>query len=190
MASEARIPTAAVSRGAPDLITKTGVDYAQLTAIGTVVVLPAAVVGAIEGCTGAKCEGNDGKPDSIMFGTIMTVIGLEREQCVMSGDRLYTDIRTAKGAGMPSAIVLTGESTAEDIRNASEENLPDPTWSGSTNSFRLTCGMSSVGRMGKASRHPTPRYMDVRKEESNGKGSVPLGHRLRNGGSEGRNLRP
>jgi ribonucleotide monophosphatase NagD (HAD superfamily) len=67
-------------------------------------VLPAAVVGAIEGCKGAKCEGNDGKPDSIMFGTIMTVIGLEREQCVMSRDRLYTDIarRKAPGCLLPS----------------------------------------------------------------------------------------
>jgi HAD superfamily hydrolase (TIGR01450 family) len=87
----------------------------------------AAVVGAIKGCTGAKCEVNVGKPDPIMLGTIMSVIGLEAEQCVMSGDRLYTDIRMALDAGMPSAVVLTGDTTAEDLKNESEENLPDYT---------------------------------------------------------------
>jgi len=45
MIGEARTPTAAVSRGAPGLITKTGVDWGQLTAIGSVVALPMIVVG-------------------------------------------------------------------------------------------------------------------------------------------------
>ena len=43
----------------------------------------------------------------------------------MTGDRLYTEIRMALDAGMPSAVVLTGETTAEDLDNESEENLPD-----------------------------------------------------------------
>ncbi|HEX8260686.1 MAG TPA: hypothetical protein VF558_10380, partial [Rubrobacteraceae bacterium] len=37
----------------------------------------AAVVGAIEGCTGAKCEVNVGKPSPIMLQTIMGVVGLD-----------------------------------------------------------------------------------------------------------------
>lgn len=85
----------------------------------------AAIVGAIEGCTGAKCEVNVGKPDPIMLETIMGVIGLDAEECVMSGDRLYTEIRMALDAGMPSAVVLTGETTAEDLENETRENLPD-----------------------------------------------------------------
>ena len=85
----------------------------------------AAIVGAIEACTGAKCEVNVGKPDPIMLKTIMDLIGLEAKGCVMTGDRLYTEIRMAKDAGMPSAVVLTGETTAEDLEKVSEENLPN-----------------------------------------------------------------
>ena len=85
----------------------------------------AAVVGAIEACTGTRCEVNVGKPDRIMLETVMERIGLEPADCVMTGDRLYTEIRMALDAGMPSAVVLTGETTSEDVLTASEENLPD-----------------------------------------------------------------
>jgi HAD superfamily hydrolase (TIGR01450 family) len=87
----------------------------------------AAIVGAIEACTGAKCQVNVGKPDPIMLETIMDLIGLDAKDCVMTGDRLYTEIRMAKDAGMPSAVVLTGETTVEALANESEENLPDYT---------------------------------------------------------------
>jgi phosphoglycolate/pyridoxal phosphate phosphatase family enzyme len=87
----------------------------------------AAIVAAIEACTGAKCQVNVGKPDPIMLETIMGLIGLDAEECVMTGDRLYTEIRMAKDAGMPSAVVLTGETTAEKLAKESEENLPDYT---------------------------------------------------------------
>ena len=85
----------------------------------------AAIVAAIEACTGAKCQVNVGKPDPVMLETIMDLIGLEAKDCVMSGDRLYTEIRMAKAAGMPSAVVLTGETTERDLGRESEENLPD-----------------------------------------------------------------
>ena len=85
----------------------------------------AAIVAAIEACTGAKCQVNVGKPDPIMLETIMDLIGLDAKDCVMSGDRLYTEIHMAKAAGMPSAIVLTGETTERDLAGESEENLPD-----------------------------------------------------------------
>ena len=85
----------------------------------------AAIVGAIEACTGAKCEVNVGKPDPIMLETIMDLVGLDADECVMTGDRLYTEIRMALDAGMPSAVVLTGETTAEELAEESEENLPD-----------------------------------------------------------------
>jgi HAD superfamily hydrolase (TIGR01450 family) len=87
----------------------------------------AAIVAAIEACTGAKCQVNVGKPDPIMLKTLMDLIGLEAKECVMTGDRLYTEILMAKVAGMPSAVVLTGETTAEDLAHEPEENLPDYT---------------------------------------------------------------
>jgi len=87
----------------------------------------AAIVGAIEACTGAECKVNVGKPDPIMLETIMGLIGLDAEECVIAGDRLYTEIRMARDAGMPSAVVLTGETTAEELEAEAEENLPDYT---------------------------------------------------------------
>jgi HAD superfamily hydrolase (TIGR01450 family) len=87
----------------------------------------AAIVGAIEACTGAKCQVNVGKPDPIMLETVMGLIGLDARECVMSGDRLYTEIRMAKDAGMPSAVVLTGETTEKVLAGESEDNLPDYT---------------------------------------------------------------
>jgi HAD superfamily hydrolase (TIGR01450 family) len=87
----------------------------------------AAIVAAIEACTGTKCRANVGKPDPIMLETTLNLIGLDAKDCVVTGDRLYTDIRMAKNAGMPSAIVLTGETTAEDLAAESEQNLPDYT---------------------------------------------------------------
>jgi ribonucleotide monophosphatase NagD (HAD superfamily) len=84
----------------------------------------AAIVAAIEACTGTKCQVNVGKPDPIMLETVMELVGLDANECVMVGDRLYTEIRMAKDAGMPSAVVLTGETTEEDLAGESEV-LPD-----------------------------------------------------------------
>ena len=85
----------------------------------------AAIVGAIEACTGVKCEVNVGKPDPVMLETIMAMVGLDASECIMTGDRLYTEIRMALDAGMPSALVLTGETTAEMLAAESEENKPE-----------------------------------------------------------------
>src|SRR5919107_3852006 len=85
----------------------------------------AAIVAAIEACTGTKCRVNVGKPDPIMLETVMALVGLDARDCVVSGDRLYTEIRMAKGAGIPSAIVLTGETTEEHLANEPAENQPD-----------------------------------------------------------------
>jgi ribonucleotide monophosphatase NagD (HAD superfamily) len=87
----------------------------------------AAVVAAVEACTGTKCRTNAGKPDPIMLETALDLIGLGAKDCVLTGDRLYTDIRMAKDAGMPSAVVLTGETTAEDLADEPSESLPDYT---------------------------------------------------------------
>ena len=84
----------------------------------------AAIVAAIEACTGAKCEVNVGKPDPLMLETILEIMGLDARDCVMTGDRLYTDIRMALDAGMPSAAVLTGETTTEMLAAEPPENMP------------------------------------------------------------------
>jgi HAD superfamily hydrolase (TIGR01450 family) len=84
----------------------------------------AAIVAAIEACTGARCEANTGKPNPIMLDIVADLTGLETSECVMTGDRLYTDIRMALDAGMASAVVLTGETTAEAIADEPASNKP------------------------------------------------------------------
>ena len=85
-----------------------------------------AIVAAIEACTGATCEVNAGKPDPLMLEAATDLLGLEAGDCVMVGDRLYTDIRMARAAGMASALVLTGDTTAEALAAAPPGDRP--TW--------------------------------------------------------------
>jgi HAD superfamily hydrolase (TIGR01450 family) len=85
----------------------------------------AAIVGAIEACTGARCEVNAGKPGPIMIDTVLDWLELKSSECVMTGDRLYTDVRMALDAGMPSAVVLTGETTSEILAAETGGNRPD-----------------------------------------------------------------
>lgn len=86
----------------------------------------AAVIAAIEASTGTRCEVNVGKPAAVMLDTALDVLGLPGSDCLMVGDRLYTDIAMAVDAGVDSALVLTGESTVGMV-----ESLPAdrrPTW--------------------------------------------------------------
>ncbi len=85
----------------------------------------AAIVGAIEACTGVKCEVNVGKPGPIMLQTVTGMLGLEASECFVTGDRLYTEIRMALDAGMPSAVVLTGDTTVGMLQAEPDENKPD-----------------------------------------------------------------
>lgn len=85
----------------------------------------AAIIAAIEACTGATCEVNTGKPDPIMLTTVLETVGLTAGDCVMVGDRLATDIQMALGAGMPAALVLTGETSWEMLAAAPVAAQPD-----------------------------------------------------------------
>lgn len=54
-----------------------------------------------------------GKPEAVMFEVAVQRLGLEPKQVLMIGDRLETDILGAQRAGMPTALVLTGITSAE-----------------------------------------------------------------------------
>jgi HAD superfamily hydrolase (TIGR01450 family) len=84
-----------------------------------------AIVAAIEACTGATCEVNAGKPGPLMLEAAMELLGLEAGRCVLVGDRLATDIAMAVAAGMPSAGVLTGDTTPELLAAAPPGQRPD-----------------------------------------------------------------
>lgn len=75
----------------------------------------AAIIAAIEACTGAVCEPIVGKPSPIMISTVTSLLGLPPEQCMMVGDRLETDIKMGIDAGMATCLVLTGDATRESL---------------------------------------------------------------------------
>ena len=84
----------------------------------------AAIVAAIEACTGTKCRLNLGKPDPIMLHAALAGLDVEPERAVMVGDRLQTDIQMALDTDMLSALVLTGEATADDVAVLDDAHQP------------------------------------------------------------------
>jgi NagD protein len=75
----------------------------------------AAIIAAIEACTGARCEVVVGKPSPIMVATITDLLQVPAAQCIMVGDRLETDIQMGIDAGMATCLVLTGDATRASL---------------------------------------------------------------------------
>jgi HAD superfamily hydrolase (TIGR01450 family) len=84
----------------------------------------AAVIAAIEACTGTACAANVGKPDGAMLAAALRGIDVAPGDCVVVGDRLTTDIRMGLDAGMPTALVLTGDTSADDLRGLPANDAP------------------------------------------------------------------
>jgi 4-nitrophenyl phosphatase len=85
----------------------------------------AAVIAAIQACTGTKLEANTGKPDPIMLRAALEGLDVKPIDCAMVGDRMSTDIRMALDSGMASVLVLTGETTVKDLEGLSPADTPD-----------------------------------------------------------------
>ena len=84
----------------------------------------AAIIAAVEACTSTTCVANVGKPDPAMLHAALKGLDVELEACVMVGDRLSTDIRMGLDTGMAAALVLTGETTAEDLQELPADDTP------------------------------------------------------------------
>lgn len=84
----------------------------------------AAIVAAIEACTGVKSQANMGKPSPIMLQEALRGLNVDPHRCMMVGDRLQTEIKMAVDAQMFSACVLTGEATPEDIAKLPADQKP------------------------------------------------------------------
>ncbi len=56
-----------------------------------------------------------GKPRPEMLLLAMEKYGYKKEETVMIGDRVYTDIASGYNAGVDTILVLSGESTLEDV---------------------------------------------------------------------------
>ena len=68
----------------------------------------AALIAAIEACTDTKVEAVVGKPSRFMAAAALRLAGAPPERCLMTGDRLETDVLMGLQAGMDAALVLTG----------------------------------------------------------------------------------
>jgi NagD protein len=80
----------------------------------------AAMLAAIEACTGAKAEAIVGKPSTHMASELLRRLDLPPERVLLIGDRLHTDIAMAHQSGMAAGLVLTGDSQAADVDNAAD----------------------------------------------------------------------
>ena len=78
----------------------------------------AAMIGAVEGATGKRVEVIVGKPSRITLKACLAQMGLRARDCLMVGDRLETDIRMGRDAGMATALVLTGVTNRQALRRS------------------------------------------------------------------------
>ena len=66
-----------------------------------------------------------GKPYKETVEMIGEATGFAREEMCIFGDRLYTDIALGKSFGVTSVLVLSGETTEEDVDAALPKDKPD-----------------------------------------------------------------
>jgi HAD superfamily hydrolase (TIGR01450 family) len=66
-----------------------------------------------------------GKPYPETVEMISEITGAAKDEIIIFGDRLYTDIATGKRHGITAALVLTGETKIEDVNSAPDEEKPD-----------------------------------------------------------------
>jgi HAD superfamily hydrolase (TIGR01450 family) len=84
----------------------------------------AAVTAAIEACTQTARAATLGKPDPSMLSAALAGLDVAPEDCLVVGDRLSTDIRMGLDAGMPTALVLTGATSAEALDGLDPRDRP------------------------------------------------------------------
>ncbi len=83
----------------------------------------AAMLAAIEASTSVRAEAVVGKPSPHMAAALLERLDLAPDATLLVGDRLLTDVRMAREAGMASALVLTGATGADDVGRS--EIAPD-----------------------------------------------------------------
>ena len=80
-----------------------------------------AICALLTACTGATPK-YFGKPERETALMLERTYNVPPAKTAIVGDRLYTDIALGKNNGLLSVLVLTGESTMEDVN---EDNAPD-----------------------------------------------------------------
>lgn len=80
-----------------------------------------ATIAALEYISGRRLELLAGKPSPLILQTAAQRMGVPAERCMMTGDRLETDILMGQRAGMVTTVTLTGVATRADALR-----LPNP----------------------------------------------------------------
>jgi HAD superfamily hydrolase (TIGR01457 family) len=78
------------------------------------------MIALLESATGVSPAAVVGKPGVRMVSAALDAIRASREHAAMIGDRIYTDMRMGRDAGLTTILVLSGESTADDARESKE----------------------------------------------------------------------
>lgn len=86
----------------------------------------AAMLAAVEACTGARAEAVAGKPSRYMAAAALDRLGVASDTAAMVGDRLATDMAMAAAAGMAGVLVLSGATTETDVEAARRDGRPVP----------------------------------------------------------------
>jgi NagD protein len=75
----------------------------------------AAMLAAVEACTGARAEAVLGKPGAHMAAELLARLDVPAADTAVVGDRLATDITLSQSLGMTSVLVLSGATAASEL---------------------------------------------------------------------------
>jgi NagD protein len=79
----------------------------------------AAMLAAVEACTGATAEAIVGKPSIFMADALLDRLGVPAKDAVMVGDRLLTDVAMGLNAGMAAVLVMSGATSEAQLAASS-----------------------------------------------------------------------
>ena len=96
-----------------------------------------ATIVALEQISQRKLELLAGKPSPLILETAAARLGLAPARCLITGDRLETDIVMGKRAGMLAAVTLTGVTRRQDVHPG--EFAPDLVIENLGDLLELTC---------------------------------------------------
>jgi HAD superfamily hydrolase (TIGR01450 family) len=74
----------------------------------------ASIIAAVEACTNTKVEAIVGKPSPHTAAAVLGLLDMPPDECLMTGDRLETDVLMGLNAGIPVALTLTGATSYAD----------------------------------------------------------------------------
>jgi NagD protein len=109
-----------ISKGLPYLATHP--DFVCPTDEATILVDCGSICACLNAATGRQPI-VFGKPNPSILLELRDRLHLDSDQMIMVGDRIYTDMKMAQEAGVPAALVLTGEAT--EAQAAALSRQPD-----------------------------------------------------------------